>query len=342
MLTEIHHQSVSILGLRHGIMPPVSGVLCCLASAAAFGAMAIFGKLAYAEDVTVGTLLAVRFALAALLFWILVAATGQWRRPARRDVLLALGLGAIGYATQAGLFFTALDRMDAALLSLLLYTFPAMVAVAAVLLGREAWSRRTGAALALASAGLVLVLGGAGHVDGLGVLLGLLAATTYTTYILSSQGVAGRCGPLVLAAIVCTGAAVTLTAGTAALGSLHPEAVTADGWLWLAGIAAVSTVGAVGLFFAGLTRVGPTRASILSTFEPVTTVVLAFAVFGEALQPLQLAGATLVLAAVAALTAPRVGSLNARRHRPRWDEDAGDRRRGRRRHQGAGAAADAA
>ena len=64
---------------------------------------------------------------------------------------------------------------------------------------------------------------------------------------------------------------------------------------WLAGIAVVSTVGAVGLFFAGLQRVGPTAASILSTLAPVVTVGLAFAVFGESLGAAQLAGAALVL-----------------------------------------------
>ena len=60
-------------------------------------------------------------------------------------------------------------------------------------------------------------------------------------------------------------------------------------------IVVVSTVGAVGLFFAGLQRVGPTAASILSTLEPVVTVGLAFAVFGESLGGAQLAGASLVL-----------------------------------------------
>jgi hypothetical protein len=52
-------------------------------------------------------------------------------------VLTALGLGAVGYATQAGLFFAALERMDASLLSLVLYTYPAWVALSAAALGRE-------------------------------------------------------------------------------------------------------------------------------------------------------------------------------------------------------------
>ena len=94
---------------------------------------------------------------------------------------------------------------------------------------------------------------------------------------------------------------MSLTAGSALLGDLHPGEVTAAGWGWLAGIAVVSTVAAVSLFFAGLKRVGPTTASILSTVEPVVTVVLAFLVFGELLGTLQLLGGALVIAAVLVL-----------------------------------------
>src|SRR5215203_582677 len=86
-----------------------SGTLLCLASGAAFGAMAIFGKLAYEEGATVGTLLAVRFAFAAALFWCLLAAGrgATLRALTRRDVAIGLALGACGYALQAGLFFAA-------------------------------------------------------------------------------------------------------------------------------------------------------------------------------------------------------------------------------------------
>ena len=131
-----------------------AGALLCLASAAAFGAMGIFGKLAYDEGATVGTLLAARFVLAAALFWVLSAATGggrQLRALLRRDAGIALALGAIGYGAQAGGYFAALERLDASLLSLLVYTYPVIVTVAAVALGRERASRRTTAALALAS-----------------------------------------------------------------------------------------------------------------------------------------------------------------------------------------------
>ena len=287
----------------------MSGAFFCLASATAFGAMGVFGKLAYDEGATVGTLLAARFVLAATVLWLFALCTGRargLRALSRRDVAIALALGAVGYGAQAGGYFAALERLDASLLSLLVYTFPVIVTVAAVALGRERASRRKAVALGLASTGLVLVLAGAaaGALDAVGTALGLGAALVYSAYILVSEGVAARVGPLALSTLVCTGAATTLTLAGLAGGDLEPAAVSAEGFAWLGSLAVISTVGAIGLFFAGLRRVGPSAASILSTLEPVVTVALAFAAFGESLGPAQLAGGALVLAAVLAVRAP--------------------------------------
>ncbi|HEV7496237.1 DMT family transporter [Baekduia sp.] len=285
-----------------------TGALFCLASAAGFGAMGVFGKLAYDAGATVETLLAVRFGLAAAVLWLVVLATGrlhELRALPRRDVGAALALGAVGYSAQAGGYFAALRRIDPALLGLLLYTFPVMVTVAAIVLGRERASGRTAVALALSSAGIVLVLAGAagGALDPLGTALGLGAAVVYSAYILISDGVTARVGPLALSTLVCTGAAGTLTFVGLAGGGLDLGSLSTAGLGWIAAIALVSTVGAVGLFFAGLARVGPSTASILSTLEPVVTVVLAFVAFGTSLGPAQLAGGALVLAAAVTVQA---------------------------------------
>jgi drug/metabolite transporter (DMT)-like permease len=279
-------------------MPGV-GPLLCLLSAAAFGTLAVFGKLAYDAGVSPGTLLAVRFALAALLLWSLLALRrGGVARLDRHAVRTALGLGAIGYALQAGLFFAALRRVDASLLTLLLYTYPAWVVVAGAVLGREAVSPRRILALGLSATGLALALAGAasGSLDPLGAALGVGAALTYAAYILVSDGVVARSDPIALSAVVTTGAAGSLAVAGVATGSLD-FGFAPVGWVWLGLIAAVSTVVAVVAFFAGLARVGPPTAAILSTFEPLVTVALATVTFGERLGPLQLAGAALVLAA---------------------------------------------
>jgi drug/metabolite transporter (DMT)-like permease len=290
------------------------GPLLCLLSAAGFGAMAIFGKRAYDADVEVGDLLLVRFALAAAVLLAIATASGALRGLQRRAVLSALTMGAVGYATQAGLFFMALERMDASLLSLLLYTYPALVMAGAIALRRERASARRLVALAIASAGTALVLAGAasGGVDALGAAMGLGAALAYTIYILTGDRVLAGVPPLGLAALVCTGA--TGTFAVVALVRGGPDlAFAAGGWGWLGAIALVSTVAPILLFFAGLARVGPSAASILSCLEPVVTVGLAAAAFGEALAGAQLAGGALVLAAVVVMQWPARGSVASRR-----------------------------
>ncbi len=281
------------------------GYLLCVVSAAAFGAMAIFGKLAYDEGVGVGDLLLVRFSIAAATLLALAAATGALRGVPRRALLTGLGMGAVGYATQSGLYFLALERMDASTLSIVLYTYPALVTLAAIVLRRErATGRRIGAVI-VASAGTVLVLAGAGTgaLDPLGTVMGIGAALAYTTYILVGDGLGSALRPLGLAALVTSGATVTFALVAAGTGGPALD-WTPAAWLWVAAIALVSTVVAIIAFFGGLARVGASTASILSTVEPVITISLAAAVFGEALTPLQAAGAALVLGAVVLLAAP--------------------------------------
>ena len=130
------------------------------------------------------------------------------------------------------------------------------------------------------------------------------AVMSWFAYILTSQGISERTSPLALATLVCTGAAGTLTVVGIIGGDLDPGVVTAEGWLWLAAIALVSTVAAIGMFFAGLRRVGPTAAAILSTLEPVVTIMLAAAAFSETLGPVQVTGGALVLAAALAVQIP--------------------------------------
>jgi drug/metabolite transporter (DMT)-like permease len=274
------------------------GLLLCVASAAGFGAMAIFAKQAYAAGLDVTTLLALRFPMAAAMLWALIVV----RRRAIGSLRgLAIG-GALGlwYAAQAGLFFSALERIDAGLASLLLYAYPALVTVAAFALGRERPDRRRVGALVLASAGVALVLagGGTGDLDALGAALALGAAVAYTVYIVASDRLARTTPAVPFAASVVTGAALAFAVAAALNGGIE---ASGEGVMWAAVLASVSTVMPIVLFTAGLVRVGPSTASIASTVEPPFTVALAWIVFGETLGPLQMVGGALVLSAVVLL-----------------------------------------
>ena len=286
------------------------GVALALLSATGFGAMGVLAKVAYAHGADVPTLLAGRFTIAALLLWAVVAI----RRPSlppRRVLIAGFLLGACFYGAESGLYFTALTRLDASMVALLLYTYPVLVVAGAVLLRRERADRDRAIALAVAIAGAVLVIAGAGTgaLDGLGVTLALATAVMYSTYVLVAEGVTRRVDPLVLAALVTTGAATSTTIFGAATGSLH--AVDPTGALVIVALAIVSTVIPITAFLFALPLVGASTASILNTLEPVVACTLAAAAFGEALSPLQLLGGTLVISAVAGLQLRRSRRVRA-------------------------------
>jgi len=150
-----------------------------------------------------------------------------------------------------------------------------------------------------------------GQVSPLGPALGLVSALCYSVYIVVSSRVVPRVGPLTSICVVVT--AATGTYGVLALVIRPAWPGDVGGWLATLGVGLVGTVFAMLAFFAGLTRLGPTDSSVVSTLEPVVTAVLGVIVLHEGLSALQVAGAVLVLAAVAVLARLRGRAAGAAR-----------------------------
>lgn len=291
------------------------GVALCLASAAGFGAMAIFAKEAYAGGASIPTLLAIRFTLAAVVLWALVARRAPRRLvdspPPRRSIghspWAGLALGAL-YAVEATAFYVALERIDAALAELLLFTYPALVVVGAALLGREPLTRHRAQALALSTVGTALVLaaGELSTIDVLGVVAAALAACLYAVCVLISDRMVAQREPLRVSAELVGGGALCFLAYGLVTGAIDLD-LTARAWVAIVSIAFLSTVVPIVAFLAGMRRVGVGTATLLSTAEPVVTVTLAMLVLGERLAPVQLVGGALVVLALVRLSrSPRV------------------------------------
>ena len=290
------------------------GFAACLVSATGFGALPVLGKAAYDAGLGPLALLWGRFGLAAAAFWLLVIFVVRPARPPLACIITGLLMGAFGYALEAGLFFVALERIDASLVELLLYAYPAIVTAVALGTGREVPGPRLLGALALATLGVIGVFAGslASGVDPAGLALGLGAAAVYAGYILAGERVVPAIHPVLLAALVATGATASFTVAGLVRGGL-PYPRDAGGWTAVAVIAAVATVVPMAALFAGIERVGAPTASIVSTFEPVVTVVLAVLVLGETLALVEAIGAACVIAAVRLLTGVRRGSGRSER-----------------------------
>jgi len=246
-----------------------------------------------------------------------VGGTSRWpdMRVLAMDRRTALIVAALLGALLNMAVFAAFLRTTVAVALICFYTFPAMVTVAAVPLYGERLDRLRVGALLLSLTGLALVvlaplIGSANVVvDPVGVGLALFGAVCQAGFVLIS-GRGWKPMPnlhvsfYVIFAALALSVPLTIIAGQTA-GLLLPFS-DPDVWVWIlaGGItgAAIPTTA----FITGIGLIGPSRAAILMTIEPLVGVTLAVVLLGEQPSVLQLVGGAAVLIAAAVLqVAPR-------------------------------------
>lgn len=279
-------------------MKKFTGILLIAISAASFGTLAIFGKFLYADGLDTFTLLFLRFLFAASVMTLILVLR---REPLPRGRVLAqlIGMGALGYAGQSFSYLSAIKYASAGLVALLLYLYPMFVFILSVIFLREKVTWPKALALTLALIGAALTANPQGG-QMLGIFYAILAAVIYSVYIIVGAGVMKQVSAIQSSLVIFTSAAAVYGTLTLVNGAHFPQ--SSSGWWSLAGIVIVATVIPVATFLAGLERIGPTNASLLSTLEPVVTVLLAAWLFGERLETLAILGGALILVAVVVLT----------------------------------------
>jgi DME family drug/metabolite transporter len=222
-----------------------------------------------------------------------------------RDGLFFAAFGLFGIAAFYIVYITAIDLAGMSVAAVLLYTAPAWVAlISAVFLGEKLTPVKL-VAVTLAMAGCALVarvydVRGL-QLNWLGIVAGLGAGLTYALYsVFNKIGLRRHDGWTVLA--------YGLLAGSVFLAPLQsPQWLVAalrqpGAVVWLLVLALGPTLGAGLSFNAGLRYVPVSSASIVATLEPVIASLLAFTFLHERLDPAQLVGGGLILAAVIFLT----------------------------------------
>jgi drug/metabolite transporter (DMT)-like permease len=279
------------------------GVALVIGSACCFGSLGVFGKLAYRLGLSTPQLLSYRFALAALMLWLVAAVMRQGLPPGRSLVGLAI-MGGAGYVAQSGSYFSALHFIPASTTALLLYTFPVVVTLLATLLFHEPLGRAKIAAVGIAFLGTVFVVEAQLHAAApIGIVLGLASAVFYSGYILYGSYLLPGLPPVSATATIMTSAAFVWAAYATVNGQLAVN-WTVPRIALIVSFAVLGTTIPVLTFILGLRLVGPSRAAILSTFEPAATVLLAVIILGEAANPIQYLGGALILASVVVLEGP--------------------------------------
>jgi drug/metabolite transporter (DMT)-like permease len=267
-------------------------------SAVLYGTQGIFASVAYDHGASVGVLLAVRAALFLVLaLFLLNPARRATLRGHRRPVAIACFTSIAGPA----LYFAAVQRMDPATVTLILFIYPALTVVGAGLLGRVHLTLLALLVKSVTVVGVALAIGSpVGSIDIVGVLLTLAFACIVAGYFLVAEKGLEGVDPLAWLGITVLAAAVFLIPGGLLLG----ERATPDatGWLALLGVAVVSSIIACLFQTSGLMRLGSAATALVACLEIATVVLLSYLVLDEQPGLVSLIGAVLVI--VGATLAP--------------------------------------
>jgi DME family drug/metabolite transporter len=240
--------------------------------------------------------------VAAFMFVALAVADARGVRVARRDVGWLLLYGIVGIGVHQIVWISSVQYNGAAVATVIIYTAPALVALVAARFLGERLTRVKLLALALTLTGCALVarVYDARHIElnALGLAMGLGSACTFATYSLVGRVVTQRYSAWVALFYAFFFGALFLLPLSVAFGQVVPPHFALDGWGWLIFLALVPTLGGFGAYTLGLSYLPASIASLLAAFEPVTTAILAYIIFGEMLEPPQLVGAGMILASV--------------------------------------------
>ncbi len=240
-----------------------TGILLVAASAAGFGTLGILARYAYADGLDALTILFVRFSLSAAVMAAVLAVRRE-RLPRGGALLRLAGMGAIGYVGQAFTYFTAVKYASPGLVGLLLYLYPTFVAILSTVWLHEPMTRPKVLALGLALAGTALTVGPAGG-QILGAVFALLAGAIYSVYIVVGAQVMKQVSAIQSSAVIFLAAGAT--SGLLMLWNGPHLPATTMGWSALGAIVLLATLLPAVAFLAGIERIGPTNAAMISTLE---------------------------------------------------------------------------
>ena len=281
------------------------GYMSVLTAAILWASSGTASKALFIQGVTPFELVQIRVTLAAVgLSLVFAVFARRLLVIRRRDFLYFLILGGIVLATVQMTYLYAISRMPVAAAILIQYTSPLLVACYSICFWGERLTLYKIVALFLALVGGYLVVGAYNlellKMNRVGAVVGLASAFLFAAYSLLGERGMHRYSPWTVSLYAFVFAAITWNCIFPPLHFLA-AGYSVQQWKYMLYIAIFGTLLPFSLFYVGVNHIRSTRASITSTAEPISAGLFAYLLLGEALEPLQMAGGVLVIAAIVVL-----------------------------------------
>lgn len=286
-------------------MKKIYGVMYALISAIAFGFMPIFAKGAYNGGANAITAVFLRFFFAAIILYVILKIK-KVNLKIEKELIMKIFLVAIaGYASTALTLFLSYKYISVGLATTLHFIYPAVVTFLSFIIYKEKLNINKIASLIFSLAGVYILIGFCEvKLNIKGILLALGSGVVYSIYIVEvGHSKLKEMDCYVLTLYMCLFGAIGILAFGIPTGNIDFH-MSISSVIYLILISLVCTIVAFSCFVKAIQRIGGTSTSILSTFEPITSVVLGVLLFGEPFTITILLGGISILISVIVLLLP--------------------------------------
>jgi len=284
-------------------MEKTKGILYIILSACSFGIMPILAKLSYKGGANTYTTLFLRFFFAAIMLFYYLKSKEISLKLSNKQIFLVLIIGIFGFTFTTSSLFMSYNYISIGMASMIFFTYPAIVTLLSYLLYKERIYPRKIISLIISLIGLYILIDcGSVTFNLKGIVLAGMAALLYSFYVLgASHKEFKKINSYVLTFYIsCASAVVTFIAANATRNFNVNISFYALVAILL--LAFISTVVALMAFLEGVRIIGPSKASIFSTIEPIVGLMLGTLILGEPISSRIIIGSIMIVTSVIILT----------------------------------------
>lgn len=284
-------------------MERFKGIIYTMLSAITFGVMPILARFAYDGGINAFTLVFLRsfFAVFMLLIYLIIKKVDFKINKEQIKTLIILGI--LGFTLTTLTLFTSYNYISVGLATTLHFTYPVVVTVLSIILFKEKIYSSKIIALIISVVGIYLLIeNDGGNLSMKGVLLALVSGFFYSYYLLGvAHSKIKNLNCFLLTFYLSIVASIFLFI-VGILSSQLSFNISTNAWGMSIMISFLTSIIAVIALQIGIKIIGPSTASILSTFEPIVGILLGVVILNESITIRSVLGCTFVILSVIILT----------------------------------------
>lgn len=285
------------------IMEKTKGILFIILSAISFGIMPILAKLSYRGGANTYTTLFLRFFFAAIMLLYYLKSKGISLKLARKQLFLVIMIGVFGFTFTSTSLFMSYNYISIGTATMIFYTYPAIVTLFSYVFYKEKIYPRKILSLIISTIGIfILIDSRSASFNLIGIILAGIAAVLYSLYVLGASHKEFRViNSYVLTFYISCASAVMMFMAAITTGNFNMH-ISFYALVAILLLALISTAVALMAFLEGVRIIGPSKAAIFSTIEPIVALTLGIIILGEPISVRIIIGSIMIVSSVVILT----------------------------------------